>query len=112
MMAKETPGVAVVFVLHEDADAAAAQVVAHVVARGHVFFPDDAEEERAGGVHDGYVGELPVFVVFHQRVDDTQEEGMLWGSAHGVVGDARWRRFAHPGWVGEKGIETPVAALR
>ena len=63
MMAKEAPSVAVVFVLHEDADAGV--LVAGVGMRVDVFFPDDAEEEGAGAVHDGYVGELPVLVVFH-----------------------------------------------
>lgn len=112
MMAKEAPGVLVILLLlHEDADAAAAEAVADVVARGHVFFPDDAEEERAGRVHDGDVGQVPVFVVFHQRVDDAQEEGVLRGGAHGVVGDAGWHRFAHPGRVREEGVETAVAAL-
>lgn len=70
MMAEETPGVAVIFFLHEDADAASADVVADVVARRQVFFPDDAEEERAGRVHDRDVRQLPILVVFRQRVDD------------------------------------------
>ena len=33
------------------------------LAAAFVFLPDDGEEERAGAVHDCYVGEFPVAVV-------------------------------------------------
>lgn len=60
---EEAPGVPVVVGLAEDADAAAVGPVADVEGRVQVFFPDDGQEERAGAVHDGDVGELPVLVV-------------------------------------------------
>ena len=56
---EEGPGVVIIVNLGEDADSAVVDVDGGV----HVFLPDDGEEERAGAVHDGYVGEVPVAVV-------------------------------------------------
>ena len=33
------------------------------LAAAFVFLPDDGEEERAGAVHDCYVGEFPIAVI-------------------------------------------------
>ena len=73
--------------------------------------PDDAEEERAGTVHDCYIWEFPVAVVRDQRFDDEGEEGVVGDGAHSVVGDAGGIGTADPGWVGEKRVETAIAAL-
>ena len=73
--------------------------------------PDDTEEERAGTVHDGYVGKFPVAVVGNQRFDYEGEEGVVGNRAHGIVGDAGGVGTADPGWVGEKRVEAAVAAL-
>lgn len=58
VVGEEAPGVFVVLVWHEDADAA------NLVRFGeHVLFPDHGEEEGACGVHNGDVGEDPAPVV-------------------------------------------------
>ena len=76
-----------------------------------VLLPDHAETQRPGGIHDGDVRQSPVAIVVLQLVDDPEEEGMLRHRAHGVVGDARWLGATHPGWVGEKRVESAVAPL-
>ena len=76
-----------------------------------VFLPDDTEEKRPGTIHDCYVGELPIAVVWNQRFDDEGEEGVVGDGAHGIVGDASWVGAANPGWVGEKRVEAAVATL-
>lgn len=63
VMAEEAPGMAIVLVLHENPYPSTARPVANILTRGHVFLPDDAEKQGTGTVHDGDVGELPVFVV-------------------------------------------------
>ena len=91
---------ALVLVWHEDADSTSAGAVTDVFPRRQVFFPDDGEEERAGAVHDCDVGEEPIFVVGLEGVDDAQEEGVLGGGAHGVVGYAGRVGAADPGGIG------------
>lgn len=81
-------------------------------AAAFIFLPDDAEKERAGTVHDCYVGESPVAVVGNQRLDYEGEEGVVGNGAHGVVGDAGGISAADPGWVGEERVEAAVTALR
>lgn len=76
-----------------------------------VFLPDDAEEERACGAHDCDVRERPVAVVAPEAFDDEEEERVSRDRAHGVVGNARRFGAAHPGWVGEEGVEAAVAAV-
>ena len=76
-----------------------------------IFLPNDAEKERAGTVHDCYVGEPPVAVVGNQRLDDEGEEGVVRDRAHGVVGDAGGIGATDPGWVGEERVEATVTAL-
>jgi len=100
VLLEEAGGVMVVVGLAEDADAA----VADVEGRVHVFLPDDGEEERAGAVHDGDVGQLPVLVVGREGFDDAQEEGVVRDGAHGVVGDAGRDGAVHPGWVGQEWV--------
>lgn len=97
---EEAGGVMVVVGLAEDADAA----VADVEGRVHVLLPDDGEEERAGAVHDGDVGQLPVLVVGREGFDDAEEKGVVRDGAHGVVGDAGRDGAVHPGWVGQEGV--------
>lgn len=36
---------------------------------------------------------------------------MIGDRAHGIVGDARGEGAAYPGGVGEKGVETAIAAV-
>ena len=76
-----------------------------------VLLPDDTEEERTGTVHDCYVGEFPIAVVWNQRFNDEGEEGVVGNGAHGIVGDTGGVGAANPGWVGEKRVETAVATL-
>lgn len=96
VMAKETPGKAIVLVLHEDPHPATARAFADVAARGHVLFPDDGEEKGAGAVHDGNVGKAPVLIVGAQRLDDGEEKGMLGSSTHRIVGNAGGSRPTDP----------------
>ena len=77
MMRKETPRVPIVLVHHQDPDSTPSHAITDIGARGHVFFPNDREEERAGAVHDGDVGETPIPVVFAQGFDNEEEEGVL-----------------------------------
>ena len=62
---EEAPWMLVVVVIHQDADASACCIVANILAGGHVLLPKHGEEERAGGIHDGYVRKAPVAVVLH-----------------------------------------------
>lgn len=96
MMAEETPRKPIVLVHHEDTDSASTSVVADVAARGHVPFPDDGEEEGPCAVHDGDVGEMPVLIVGTEGFDNGEEEGVLRGGAHCVVGDAGGSGAADP----------------
>ena len=63
--AKEAPGLVAVLIGHQDAHARLLGSDAR-----QVLLPDDAEKQRAGVVHDGHVGDLPVAVVTLQVVDD------------------------------------------
>lgn len=96
MMAEKAPRMTIVFILHEDPDPPTARAITNVLTRGHVFLPDDAEKQGTGAVHDGDVGELPVFVVGLQRLNHQEEKGMGGDGTHGVVGDARGSSAAHP----------------
>ena len=80
-------------------------------AAAFVFLPDDAEEERAGTVHDCYVRKFPIPIVRYERFDYKGEERVVGDGAHGVVGDAGGIRAADPGWVGKKRVEAAVATL-
>lgn len=73
--------------------------------------PDDAEEERAGTVHDCYVRKFPIPIVGYERFDYKGEERVVGDGAHGVVGDAGGIRAADPGWVGKKRVEAAVATI-
>lgn len=108
MMAEETPRMLIIFVRHQDAYSSPIDVR----ARSHVLLPDDTEKERAGAGHDGYVGKSPVSVVFLERLNDKEEEGVTGHGAHSVVRDARRIGFSCPGGVGQEGIETALAALK
>ena len=76
-----------------------------------ILLPDDTEEQRTGTVHDCYVGEFPIAVVWNQRFDDEGEEGVVGDGAHGIVGDTGGIGAANPGWVGEERVEAAVATL-
>lgn len=111
VVAEEAPRVPVVLVLHEHPHATTAQPVADVFPRRHEFLPHDGEEQGTGGVHDGDVGELPVFVVGLEGFDHQQEEWMGGDGAHGVVGNAGRGGAADPCRVGQEGIQPSIAAL-
>ena len=74
--------------------------------------PDDAEKERAGTVHDCYVGKFPIAIVRNQRLDDEGEERVVRDGAHSIVGDAGGVGAANPSWVGEERVEAAVAPLK
>lgn len=111
VMAEKTPRMTIVLVLHQNPYPSTARPVANVLARGHVFFPDDAEKQRAGAVHDGDIWELPVFVVGLQGLNHQEEEGVGGDGAHGVIGDTRGRRATHPSGIGKEGVEPTLATL-
>lgn len=111
VMAEKTPRMTIVFVLHQNPYPSTARPVANVLARGHVFFPDDAEKQRTGAVHDGDIRELPVFVVRLQGLNHQEEEGVGGDGAHGVIGDTRGRSATHPSGIGKKRVEPTLAAL-
>lgn len=110
-MAKKAPRMAIVLVLQENPYPPTARPIANVLARGHVFLPDDAEKQGTGTVHDGDVGELPIFVVGLQGLNHQQEEGVGGDRSHGIVGDTRGGSAAHPGRIGQERVEPTVAAL-
>jgi hypothetical protein len=107
MVCEEAPGVVVVFLGKEDAHAVLVNGPGVVVVS-----PDETEEERSSGGHDGDVGKRPAAVVVRQRVDSLEEEGVTRDSAHGIVGDTSGNGTANPGWIGEERIETSVASLK
>ena len=109
-LGEEGPGVAVVLVGHEDADAAE-PVGPLVGVVDHVFLPDHREEEGARGAHDGDVGQDPLAVVALEALDHAEEERVLGHGAHDVVGDSRRDGAADPGAVGEEGVETSLAPV-
>lgn len=81
---EEAPAVAHVLVAEEDAHAVVRWGVLAVVV-----VPYQAEEERAGGGHDGDVGREPVVVVDRQGVDDLADEGVVGDGADDIVANAR-----------------------
>lgn len=103
---EEAPGESVVLILHEDANA---RRLAWLVA--HVLFPDHRQEEGASRVHNGDVWQKPAPVIRLQRLDDTEEERMLWHGTHRIVGDTRRSGPTNPGGIREEGIKAAVAAL-
>jgi hypothetical protein len=106
VVGEETPRELVIFVLHENPDAAS---LAGLVA--HVLLPDDGQEQRSGRIHDCDVWEEPMAIILLQHLDHAQEEWVLGHGAHGVVGDTGGRCAAHPRGVSEEGIQAAVAAL-
>lgn len=106
MVGEETPRVLVVLILHENPNTACLTRLVD-----HVFLPQYRQEEGTCRVHDGDVGKQPVTVVGLQQLNDPEEEWMLGNGSHGVVGDTRWNRTAHPRGVSEKRIQPTVAAL-
>lgn len=106
VVGEETPRVAVVFVLHEDADPVS---LAGLVE--HVFFPQNRQEKRTGRVHDSDVGKQPAAVVGLQEFDNAEEEGVLRNRSHRIVGDTSWSGTTNPRRVSEKRIQAAVAAL-
>lgn len=94
MVREEAPGMVVVLVAEQNAHPGLVRR-----ALGRVVPPDDAQEERPGGAHDGNVRQQPIPIVLGQHVNYAQEERMTRDRAHGVVGDARRHRAADPGRV-------------
>jgi hypothetical protein len=106
MVGEEAPRVIVVLVGEEDANTVGSFGAAVVVVS-----PDDAQEERAGGGHDGDVWQHPFAVVVGEGVNGLEEERVAGDRAHSIVGDARGRRATNPGWVGEEWVEAAIASL-
>ena len=103
---EEAPREPLVLVRHEDA-----HVLVCRPLDVQVLLPDHREEERTGAVHDGDVRHGPVAVVARQALDHAQEERVLGHGAHRVVADACRHGATHPCWVGEKRVQTSVAAV-
>lgn len=101
-----------VIVIQENPHPSSVDPIPDVFAGRHVFFPEDGEEERTGGVHDRDVGEAPVAVIILELVDHVEEKRVLRGGSHGVVRNSRWFGAMEPGWVSEEGVEAAVAALK
>lgn len=85
---------AVILVGHDDAHAIVIRWSA-----GHILFPDNGQEQRSCGIHDGDVRQNPVTVVRLQGVDDTAEKGVMGNGGHDVVRDAGGVGLADPGGV-------------
>ena len=106
VVSEEAPGVVVVFVREEDAQAVGAfRALVHVVA------PDETEVERASRCHDGDVRKWPATVVVGQRINGLEEEWVAGDCAHNVVGDTGGDSATDPGWVGKKRVEATIASL-
>ncbi|KFZ23141.1 hypothetical protein V502_02380, partial [Pseudogymnoascus sp. VKM F-4520 (FW-2644)] len=103
---EDAPLVVAVLGRHEDA---------HVVFEGalyaHVLLPDNRQEERSGGGHDGDVWHAIVFCVGLEALNDALEEGMVGDGAHGVVTNSRWESAAHPGGVSEHNLKASCASV-
>lgn len=67
--------------------------------RRDILLPHDAQEQRAGAVHDSDVGQAPVAIIRLEAADDMLVEGVAGGGAQGVVADAGWGGAACPGGV-------------
>ena len=93
---EKSPGIDAGISVKQYPDSTPRETISNIGARVHVFFPDHGEEERAGAVHDGYVREGPVTVIFSKGFDDHKEERMARNSAHSVIGDPSGDSFADP----------------
>lgn len=80
VVGEEAPGMVVVLIREEDANA-----VIILRAGVVVMAPDDAQKKRSSGSHDGNVRQYPLAVVVRQGVDCLEEEFVAGDSAHGVV---------------------------
>jgi hypothetical protein len=76
-----------------------------------IFLPDDAEEKWARRVHDGNIWDEPVAVIYWERLDYAQEEGVSGDGAHDIVTDAGWIGCPNEGWEVEEGVEGFITAL-
>jgi hypothetical protein len=94
MMGEEAPRELVVLILHKNTHAPS---FARLIL--HVLLPDHRQEQWTCRIHDGDIGEEPVTIVLLQQLDHTEEEGVLWHRAHGVVGDTGWHGAANPSGV-------------
>lgn len=96
MVGEETPGVAVVLVLHQDANAT------RLAGRlAHVLLPNHRQEQRTSRVHDGDVRKHPAPVVRLKGLDHTKEERVLGNCTHSVVGDTRRSGATNPGGISQ-----------
>lgn len=107
---EEAPGILIIFCFHENADATF-PATGLITVLTHPLFPDDAEEEGPGRVHDGDVWQYPGAVIGLQTFDHAEEEWVVRSRAHGIVRDARGFRASHPRSVGQKGVEPTVTAI-
>lgn len=93
---EESPGMNAGVFVKQYPDPAPRNAISNIGAGVYILFPNHREEERAGAVHDGYVGEGPITVVFAKGLDDHEEKRMAWNGAHGVIGDSSGDSFADP----------------
>ena len=103
---EDAPLVVAVLGRHEDA-----HMVFERALHAHVLLPDNRQEERSGGGHDGDVWHAIVFCVVLEALDDALEEGMVGDGAHGVVTNSRWESAAHPGGVSEHNLKASCASI-
>lgn len=101
---EESPGINAGVSVKQYPDSAPGKTVSNIGAGTHVLFPDHGEEERASAVHDSYVGEGPITVVFSKGFDDHEEERMASNGAHSVVGDPSGDSLADPRGEGKERI--------
>jgi hypothetical protein len=73
--------------------------------RRNILLPHDAQEQRAGAIHDGDVRQAPVAIIRLETRYDVFVERMARRRPQRVVADARGRRAARPGGVLEEGVE-------
>lgn len=109
---KKTPWLLVVILSQKDSHSSPVDTIPNVLARRHVFFPENGQEERTGCVHDCDVWKTPVTIVVLELGNHVYEKGMIWGGPHGVVRDAGGISTVEPGRVGEEGVDAAIAALR
>lgn len=106
VVGEEAPCELVVLVLHQNAHTASLTGSVQ-----HVFLPDDRQKQRPGRIHDRDVREQPAAVILLQQLDHTEKERVLGNGAHGIIGNSSGDGAAHPGGVGEQGVQATVAAL-
>lgn len=100
----------VIFGLHQDADTTFPVTnVPTVLAKP--LFPNDAEEQWTGRVHDRDIRQTPGAVVALQTFNHFEEERVLAHGTHSIVGDASRFCATHPRGVGQKRIEPTIAAI-